>query len=296
MNRILTLFLILIISVINSTSADEVEELLNKALNAKNKEVGSDSSASLRYLNEILERDPENLEALWQLALINLNSLANTTLSNKAPYLAALGPNINKILKIADKKDDKAFYHYVNAAYAKEHNNFERATSEIEKSVKLDPTSPRYLVNKGQILIYKGRWMDDDQDIEEGIKIINDAIELSKKNKNPFHSPWHNNFVKALGYSFLDEPKWQEVLSNYQTAIDIMKNEGATESKDYAFAWNNISNAYRKLGECEKSKNAAEEALKVMKFGAAKNNKTLAEFCLEMREAVSDQKNKDNPG
>jgi len=61
--------------------------------------------------------------------------------------------------------------------------------------------------------------------------------------------------------------------------------EKSPESVTYAFAWNNVSIAYRRLGECDKAKEAAEKALAVTKFGAAQWNKRYAEFCLEMQKA-----------
>ncbi len=59
--------------------------------------------------------------------------------------------------------------------------------------------------------------------------------------------------------------------------------EQSAPSVPYAFAWNNVSIAYKELGECAQAKDAAEQALKVMKFGAAETNKRHAELCLEMQ-------------
>lgn len=46
---------------------------------------------------------------------------------------------------------------------------------------------------------------------------------------------------------------------------------------------NNLSIAYRHLGECDKAKDAAENALSVMAFGAARSHLKAAEFCIEMQ-------------
>jgi hypothetical protein len=59
--------------------------------------------------------------------------------------------------------------------------------------------------------------------------------------------------------------------------------ENSQESVVYAFAWNNVSIAYRQLRECDKAKEAAENAMKGRKFGAAQWNKRFAEFCIEMQ-------------
>ncbi len=270
----------------NISTADEIDDLLQKALNTKNTEVGGDSSARQRYLYEILQKDPDHLEALWQMFLIKMNTLINSRLNEKAPYLAALGPDVNKVLEVAESKREKAFYHYVMAVYASEHKAFDIALSEIEKSIKLEPDSARYLFNKGHMLINKGSWSRSEEEIEQGLEIIEQAHNLSTKNPNPFHTPWHYNFQQALGNTYFLYERWEQVILNYKKSIEIMENANATKSSSYAFAWSNMSKAYRETGKCTKALTAAENALKVMNFGAAKRSKHSAELCIEMQQIV----------
>lgn len=286
MIRSLLLISLILCLCFETSLADEIDNLLKKALDARNSEVRSDSSARQRYLYEILQKDPDHLEALWQMALIKINSLSNSSLNRRAPYLAALGPDINKILEIAEKKRDTAYYHYVKAVYASQHMAYDTALGEIEKSIRLEPNSVRYLLNKGQILMYKGIWTKSDSDIEQGLTVIQKALDLSQKHENPFHNPWHYNSLMADGNTYFTKSRWQEVIVNNEKSIDIMEKANATEVSAYAFAWNDISNAYRKLGDCDKSLYAAEQALKVMEFGAAKNQKRSAELCIEMQQIV----------
>ncbi len=78
----------------------------------------------------------------------------------------------------------------------------------------------------------------------------------------------------------LSRPRWQDVAEHYERFI-----EKSQDSVVRAYALNNASIAYTKLGECDKAKDAAEKALAVMKFGAAEFNKRYAEFCLEMQKS-----------
>jgi len=52
-----------------------------------------------------------------------------------------------------------------------------------------------------------------------------------------------------------------------------------------AFAWNNLSIAYRKTAPAIRASNAATKALAIMEFGAAQTNKIYADFCLEMQKS-----------
>lgn len=270
----------------NIAICDEIDQLLQKALDAKFSEVGNDSSARQRYLFEILQKEPDHLEALWQVTLIKLNSIPSSSLSKEAPYLAMLGPEVNKILDTAISKGNRAFYHYINAVYASAHKAYDTALIEIEKSINLEPQSARYVLNKGKILIDKGRWTYNDDNIAQGLDMIEAALILSKQNKNPFHSPWHYNFQLALGNSYFENPKWQEVISNYQISIDIMEKVNAKQKSSYAYAWRNMSTAYRKIGDCTNALKSADKALEVMDFKAAQYAKSTAELCIEMQKMV----------
>jgi len=88
----------------------------------------------------------------------------------------------------------------------------------------------------------------------------------------------HYDFEIAWGIAKLSQPRWDEVVEHYARFI-----EQSEESTVYAYAWNNVSIAYRKLGQCGKAKEAAESALEVVTFSAAESNKRYAEFCIEMQ-------------
>jgi tetratricopeptide (TPR) repeat protein len=76
----------------------------------------------------------------------------------------------------------------------------------------------------------------------------------------------------------MTKPRWDEVAEHYQRFIAASR-----ESLSQAFAWNNSSLAYQKLGECAKAKEAAQKALAIAKFGMAQQNLQRSEFCLQMQ-------------
>ena len=85
-------------------------------------------------------------------------------------------------------------------------------------------------------------------------------------------------FFLAIALQDLTKSRWPEVVDHYQRFI-----AASGESLRQAFAWNNTSSAYQKMGECAKAKEAAEKALAISKFGMAEQNRRRSEFCLEMQ-------------
>lgn len=263
------------------SAADDVEALLNKAAEelARNGYSG-DTSAAERYLHAVLERQPDHLEAQWQLIFMRFPS-KNTPLSERSDALAAVGPAFARLAKQAKEKKKTGFLHYITATYASYYGAYRRALSEISKALALEPNSTRYLYRKGRLLVDYGSHTKQDAEVEKGINIIRKAQELAKTYPYRFVRDADYDFQIAWAVSQLQKPRWEEMAEHYRRFIE--QSEESKESMSYAFAWNNVSIAYRQLGECDKAKEAAERALKVTKFGAAQWNKRFAEFCIEMQ-------------
>lgn len=262
-----------------SYAVDDVDSLLNKALDqlVRNGYVG-DNSAAERYLQAILEQQPDHLEAQWQLIYIKLVPLQNAPLSERATALSAISPAFTRLAKLAKESKKQAFLHFITAMYASYYHAYERALSEIDKASALEPKSARYLTAKGRILVGYGEWTKRDAEIEKGISVLKNTRELLQRNPSLFIRDENYDFYLPSAISDLSQPRWKEVAEHYRRFI-----ERSQESFVYALAWNNLSVAYRNLGECDKAKEAAEKALKVTKFGAAEWNKRFAEFCIEMQ-------------
>ena len=260
-------------------AADDAEAMFDQALDqlVRNGYVG-DTSAAERYLAAVLEQRPDHLEAQWELLYVQLVPLRSATLLERTEALSALSPAFVRLAKLARDSKQQAFLHYMTATHAGLYNAYERALSEIDRAVALEPRSARYLTTKGRTLVDFGNWTKNDAEIEKGIIVLNKARELLRTQPSPFVRDEYFDFHLADAIGGLSQPRWNEVAEHYQRFI-----EKSQESVMYAFAWNNLSIAYMKLGECQKAKEAAEKALAVMKFGAAQWNKRYAEFCLEMQ-------------
>ena len=240
-----------------------------------------DVSSAKRRLSAILEEDPTHLEALWQLAYTNhLARPKNWRLLNRDNHLQQVGPQLKKIIKLAHAQQNVAFAHYVKAWEGLLYNAFPSALTEINNALALQQDSVRYLMLKGRILVAQGDWEDRDDAIEEGIRMIQQAWDYSKQHPSPFYKEENFHFRLAHSLWHLKERPWKEVTYHYEQAI---KNDDAG-TRLPAYAWTNVSKAYRLQGQCKKAKDAAEKALAILEMNSAERQKQYAEFCLEMKQ------------
>lgn len=152
---------------------------------------------------------------------------------------------------------------------------YDTALNEIDNAIALNPNSVRYQYSKGLILRHKGKYFDDDQWIDKARDQTIHALEMYKI--APAHFYIESDFYIAIGFGELGKnvPDYQAVIDNYQKAISL----GAS-NRNIAWAWGNMSIAYRNLGLCQEAKEAAEKALSIMNYGNARNQKIYAEVCL----------------
>lgn len=262
-----------------SFAAGNADALLDKAIDHLARHgYSGDTSTAERYLQAVLERQPEHLEANWLVLRLSLARLVNLQLSDRVGGLYMLGPQFTRLAKLAEESNQQAFLHYITAVYASYYKAYDRALSEIDKALALEPRSTRYLNAKAELLIACGSWYGRDDLIEQGIELTEKIQKLAKAQPDRFKRPASYDFQIAWAISELSEPRWKEVVEHYLKYLI-----SAEESLEYAFAWNNASVAYRHLGLCKDARDAAENALKITTFGAAESNKTYAEFCLEMK-------------
>jgi len=262
-------------------AGDDAGVLLNKALDelARTGSVGDTSSAE-RYLRAGLEQEPGNLEAQWQLLHIQLLPLKNVDLYARTQALSELSPEFERLGRLAKKSGQQGFLHYMSATHAGYYDAYERALGEVDRAVALDRTSVRYLTAKGRLLVGSGKWTRNDAQVEEGIGVLHQARELWQTHPSIFVRDEFFEFYLADAFSSFEHPRWAEAAEHYERFL-----EKAQESALTAFAWNNLSIAYRKTGSCDRARNAATKALTIMTFGAAQTNKVYADFCLEMQKS-----------
>jgi tetratricopeptide (TPR) repeat protein len=257
-------------------ASEESTALLKKAKAAR---AAEQHQAVERYLAAAIKQDPSDLEARWFLINLGLGELVNVDLPARAERLAEIAPAFNALVDMAKKARRTAFAHYITAVYATYYKNYDRAVAEIDKALALEPKSTRFIGAKGNVLRHYGQWSGTDKRLESAIQYLKQAAEQASKEIEPDSEPNSYNLEIAEAYSDFRRPRWQEATHYYERYLQQSK----YHSTGYAIAWNNVSIAYRKLGECQKAKQAAETALKVTPFGAAVMNLNRAEFCLEMR-------------
>lgn len=268
--------LLIALTCASAHGSEQSAALLRKA---KESRAAGQHEAVERHLAAAIKQDPNDLEARWFLISLGLGELANVNLPARAQRLAEIAPAFNALADMAKKARQTTFMHYITAIYATNYKNYDRAVAEIDKALALKPKSTRFVGAKGSILRRYGEWTGNDKRLELAIQYLKQAAEQASKEIEPDTEPNSYNFDIAEAYSHFRRPRWQEATYYYERYLQQSK----YHSTSYAFAWNNVSIAYRKLGECQKSKHAAETALKVTNFGAAIMNLNRAEFCLEMR-------------
>ena len=263
-----------------SRAGQSVDELFIKAITTqKNLEFG-DSSGVERLLSAILEQDSTHPKALWQLTFrrYRLFDNAGETLSQQAAKLAAAAPMIQTIVAEARQRGDQAFAHYVLGRYAGLYDAFDRALAEMDQALAAEPDSVRYRVVKGSILIDKGKWEDDDPSILQGMQLIDEARRMAETSPSLYYKTADYYFKLAFANASLESQDLHKTIDYYRAFLQHGVNKRAI-----AFAWNNLSIAYRRLGDCEKARNAADNALQISDFSAARSNRRYARFCLEMK-------------
>ena len=277
--RIFVILLVMIVPVLG-WAGEDANVLLDRAINqlVKSGYVG-DTSAAERYLAAVLEEQPDHVEANWQLVYMRLVHLMDMKLSDRVAGLSAIAPAFDHVAQLAEKSKNKAFSHFIMATYASYYNNFDRALGEIDRALALEPQSVRYLTSKARLIVAYGKWAKHDVWIEQGISLLRQGREQSLERPTPFLHDANFAFYLAGATSSLSRPRWNEVAEYYRQFVE----QSTEQSLAYAFALNNASIAYKELGECEKAKAFADQALTVMKFGAAESNKRYAELCIEMQ-------------
>lgn len=260
-------------------SALDYDEQLQKAM-VEYIEEGNTSSA-VRRLTAILEETPEHLEANWLLLLYTKLEFSNTKLESRIVRLREVAEAIQHIVGLAEAQKNSAFGHYVLSRYAQSHNAYGEAVSEIDKALILEPDSVRYLQAKGDILIDKGNWERNNELIYTGIDWLAKANESAGESRPAYFTEWGYHFDVAYAYGRLANGKScpKEAIDNYLAVTE----KSPYQNGLVAYSWNNISCAYRKIGQCEKAKEASENALKIRQFGAARTNLRYSEFCIQMQ-------------
>lgn len=250
----------------------------------KMKHENADESSVKRLLAAILERDPKNPRASWQLLFYRFPSLRGgaAELLDSAEDLAELGEPVTAISAEARRRGENDFAHFVVARYALAYRNFERAFAELEAAVRLKPDSVMYRYYQGKFLAEKGVWEKDDTTLLAGLAKLEESLadSLEHPSSEAFLAPDDYYFEMAWLNNDLQIPRPEKTIEYYQAAIRYTQNN----DQQIAYAWHNMGNTYRNMQRCVEARDAAQKALAIMRFRAAEDSLQHSEFCIEMQE------------
>ena len=236
-------------------------------------------SGAIRRLQVVTENEPGHYQARWlYVYYVNFYDRGGEVDSN---VLRDLYPEVVHIVDLAKQAGDDAYAHYVYSRYSEEHRAYQHALDEIDKALELEPKSVLYNWAKARLLVVMGGWYKNNDMIYLGIEHYRRAHQLAGDKHPVYFSEvdYHFQTAWSLGRLSGGESCPQEAIDHYLAVTRLSKKK----DKTLAYAWSNMSCAYRKAGQCDKAKEASENALKVMKFGAAKVNLQYSEFCVQMQ-------------
>lgn len=271
MIKLLILYGLLLIP-INSYSESNPE--IDKAITEYN---SNNKSSAIKRMQILVEEEPLNYKARWYL-------LHYTVLDFSLPNIKLISNSdkeIKEIIKLAKENNDQAFTHYVMSIYARNHRAYDVALQEINKALEIKSDSLIYNYTKAELLVKMGGWNKDYDLIREGIKYYKKTDQLAELNQRTYFSKkdFHFKMGRALSNLKMNGGCPESIIEHYIAVTQL----GDPEDINVAYAWNNVSCAYRAIGECDKAIKASENALKIKDFGAARTNLKYSKFCKEMK-------------
>jgi tetratricopeptide (TPR) repeat protein len=272
-------FLGLVLAMSPVYAIQTADELYVQAIKALKDPSSNDNSAFNRLLIAALEQDPDHPKAMWMLlsSRLGLFSYDIQMISARAEKLVNAAQGIKIIIENAKQRNEYAFAQYVLARYRGLYNDFDLALDSINQALEKEPGSIRYLYTKGIILIDKGKWKRNDSFTIEGMQAIDQARKMAEINPSMYFNMENYYFKLAYTNSMMIEKNPEKTVEYYLGYLKYSTNKG-----DIARAWNNISIAYKNLGQCKKAGEAAKKALEIMDFGAARSNLRYSQFCQKM--------------
>lgn len=238
-------------------------------------------SKGLKIMSSVLETDPENIDALWFLTYDRISSATGRPLDERTNILNVETDNVQKIIQLAHDNSEHGKAYYVSARLAELYNAFERAIDQIDKAIEHDQDSAKYYFTKGRILFDRAEWERDEMYLDEGQEALDHALRILESKGSPLLSRADVYFNRARWHPDFVENVHEYAIDNYKMALET---EELTE-RFSAYAWNNLSIHYREIGDCEKAREAAENALSLFDFGNARNNLFYSKACLDLKES-----------
>ncbi|MBL4623137.1 MAG: hypothetical protein JKY89_12145 [Immundisolibacteraceae bacterium] len=237
----------------------------------------NNESSAIRRLQVMAEEDPNDYHARWLLLRFTALDLDN----QDASQLGSIDEEVRAVIQMAIDDGNPEYAHYIKSNYARNHRAYEIAISEIDSAIEIDPDSVFFHWVKATLLVRVGGWKKDNELILEGIEIYKKAHLLGGDAHPAYYTEvdYHFNTAYALGRLINGKNCPSTAIDHYLAVAELSEEQNTT----VAYAWNNVSCAYRKAGLCAEAKAASENALEIMDFGAARRSLEYSELCLQMQ-------------
>jgi tetratricopeptide (TPR) repeat protein len=163
-----------------------------------------------------------------------------------------------KTLKDEQKDRFKDGIRYTLSGLYVENKEIEKAAKQLQTLIKRNPDNPTYKNDLGFI------WCDNDMNLEESEKLIKEALELDKKEKQKLLEEKKIDEVKENA-AYLDSMGW--VLfkqKKYKEALEYLKKSAADEDEgNHMEIWDHLADCHEALGQKKEAIAAWEKALKM---------------------------------
>jgi tetratricopeptide (TPR) repeat protein len=163
-----------------------------------------------------------------------------------------------KGMKAAAKDKEKDRIRYILSGLYVENKEIDKAAKQLETLIKRNPESATYKNDLGFI------WCDNDLKLEESEKLIKEALELDKKEKEKLKADGKLDevvdnaaYLDSLGWVLFKQKKYKE-------ALDPLKKASADEDEgNHLEIWDHLGDCYSALGQKKDAIASWEKALKM---------------------------------
>jgi tetratricopeptide (TPR) repeat protein len=185
---------------------------------------------------------------------------------------------------VKDRLKDRVRY-TLSGLYV-ENKDIEKAAKQLQTLIKRNPENPTYKNDLGFI------WCDNDLNLEESEKLIKEALELDRKEKEKLKADGKIDEVKDNA-AYLDSLGW--VLfkqKKYKEAIEVLKKAAADEDDgNHLEIWDHLADCYLALGQRKEAIATWEKGLKmedISKRDAERRRKVTEKLKKARAEAAKD--------
>jgi tetratricopeptide (TPR) repeat protein len=167
---------------------------------------------------------------------------------------------LDDLKKIPEEDKDKLKdrVRYILSGIYVENKEIDKAADQLKTLIKRNPESAMYKNDLGFI------WCDNDMKFEESEKLIKEALELDKKEKEKFKAEGkieevteHAAYLDSLGWVYYKQKKYKEALEPLKKAA-LDEDEG-----NHLEIWDHLADCYLALSKKKEAIESWEKALKM---------------------------------